>query len=122
MSKRLLDWDAETRTALWHHYDEQNDLTTIEEVQDIEPLIEFNKAQQNHDVGGAMGLNEVSRRGIKNGWWHVARIPNGVQLEWRRRYGINIHLWGRDDWTTKKMRQLLNSREYAHLRIGTGRV
>lgn len=120
--KRLLDWDAETRTAVWHHYDEQNDLTVIEEVQDIDPLIEFNKAQQNHDAGGAMGLNEISRRGIKNGWWHIARIPNGVQLEWRKRYGVNIHLWGKCDWTTRKMKQLLNSREYAYLRIGTGRV
>lgn len=122
MAKTLLDWDAETQTAVWHHYDEARDLTVIEEVQDIEPCIELNLAMQNHDPGGAMGLNEISRQGIKNSWWHVARIPNGVQLLWKKRYGVNLMLFNRDDWTTKKVKQLLNSREWAHLRVGTGRI
>lgn len=119
--KRLLDWDAESRTAVWHHYDEASDTTAIEEVQDIRPFIEGNLAIQ-RSGGDAAGLNDYSRQGIKDSWWHVARIPTGVQMQWLKQYGVNIHLWGRCEWTTKKMKQLLNSREWAFLRTGTGRV
>lgn len=121
-NRRLVDWDAETRVAVWHTYDDDTDSTIIEEVQDIRPIIDTNVAIQNHEPGGALGLNEYSRRGIKESWWHVARIPVGVQLQWLRQYGVNLTLWGRCDWTTRKAKQLLNSREWAHLRTGTGRV
>ena len=120
--RRLLDWDADTLTATYHHYDHDTGLTTIEEVQDIEPIIELNKAKQNHGQGGAKGINEYSKQGIKNEWWHVATIPNSVLMRWRTEYGLNIHLWGRCEWTTRKIKQLLNSREWALLRTGTGRI
>ena len=120
--KRLLDWDAETLTATYHHYDHDTGLTTIEEVQDINPIIESNLATRNHGVGGAMGLNDYSRQGIKKGWWHVAQIPNSVIMKWRTEYGVHLHLWGKCDWTTKKIRQLLNSPEWSYLRTGTGRI
>lgn len=121
-NRRLIESDPETRIQVWHTYDDDTDTTVIEEIQDIEPIIEFNYAQQNHEPGGALGLNEYSRRGIKQSWWHVARIPVGVQLHWLKQYGVNLNLMGRDDWTTKRVKQLLNSREWAHLRTGTGRI
>ena len=121
-NRRLLDYDRETGIQTWHTYDDDTDTTIIEEVQDIRPIIERNYAIQNHEAGGALGLNEYSRKGIKESWWHVASIPAVVQLQWLRQYGVNIHLMSKCDWTKKKVRQLLNSREWAHLRTGTGRI
>ena len=122
MGKRLIDYDADTLTAVWHDYDESSDTTSIYEVQDIEPIVRENFRAQNHDGGHGMGLNDYSRKGIKESWWHIARIPNAVQLEWRVKHGVNLTLWGRDDWTTKKAKQLLNSSEYRYLRTGLGRI
>ena len=121
-NRRLLAYDAETLTEVWHTYDDVTDTTVIEEIQDIEPIIARNMAIQNQDPGGALGLNEYSRKGIKESWWHVATIPTSVQLLWRRQYGVNVFLWNKCDWTKRKIRKLLNSREWAHLRTGTGRV
>ena len=120
--KRLIDYDPVTLTAVWHDYDESSDETHIFEVQDIEPLIESNTIIQNHDSGHGMGLNAYSRKGIKESWWHIARIPNAIQLAWRTKYGVNLTLWGRDDWTTKKIKKLLNDPEWRHLRTGLGRI
>jgi hypothetical protein len=122
MSKRLIDYDPLTSMAVWHDYDEASDSTHIYEVQDIEPIVRENFRTQNHAGGHAMGLNDYSRKGIKEGWWHIARIPNATQLDWRVNHGVNIHLWGKCDWTTKKMKRLLNSREYQYLRAGLGRI
>ena len=120
--KRLIDYEADTLTAVWHDYDEASDETTIYEVQDIEPIGERNIAIQNHAGGHGMGLNDISRKGIKESWWHVAHIPNGVIHKWRVEHGVNLFLYNKCDWTTKKIKALLNSREYQHLRIGLGRI
>lgn len=120
--KRLIDYDPETLTAVWHDYDEASDKTFIYEVQDIEPIIKKNFDVQNHDGGHGMGLNDYSRKGIKESWWHVARIPTSIQLKWLKQYGVNLTLWGKDDWTTKKVKKLLNSPEWRYLRTGLGRV
>ncbi|TXH47354.1 MAG: hypothetical protein E6Q97_27400 [Desulfurellales bacterium] len=120
--KRLIDYDADTLTAVWHDYDESEDKTYIYEEQHVAPILEINNIAQNHDGGHGKGLNEYSRQGIKNSWWHVARIPNSVILHWRKQYGVNLALWGKDDWTTKKIKGLLNSPEWKYLRTGLGRV
>ncbi|MAK37688.1 MAG: hypothetical protein CMC15_16130 [Flavobacteriaceae bacterium] len=118
MSKRLLDYDPITRTQTWHEYDEVNNVTTIAEVQDVEPALNLNKAVQNYDVGGAKGLNEYSKQGIKNDWWHVASIPNSVIIKWKKEKGIDI--FNKNQWN--EVKKLLNDSEYAYLRTGTGRV
>lgn len=38
-----------------------------------------------------------SQRGIKNDHWHYARIPNGVMLEMKQKYGVDM-LAPRPDW------------------------
>lgn len=119
--KRLLDHDAESGITTLHHYDEMTDTTCIEEVQDPTPILERNKAIQNIGTDGK-GLNAVSRAGIKDDLWHVARIPSLLIVKWRREHGIDIFKWGKCDWTTKRIKQLLNSREYQYLRTGTGRI
>ena len=122
MSKRLIDYDPWTLTSTWHDYDEASDTTYIQEIQDIQPIVDRNIAIQNHAGGHGRGLNDYSRKGIKESWWHIANIPNATQLDWRVNHGIRLHLWGKCDWTTKKIKRLLNSREYEYLRVGLGRI
>ena len=116
--KRLIDYDAETQTEIWHDYDPITRETTIAEIQDVEPLLDSNQAVRNFDTGGAKGLNEYSKQGIKNNWWHVASIPNSVMVKWKKELGIDIY--NRDHWP--QIKKLLNDRDWAYLRPGTGRV
>jgi hypothetical protein len=122
MSKRLIDVDPITGLQTWHDYDEASDKTFIYECQDIEPLVEHNKVLQNHQGGHAMGKNDYFRKGVKNSWCHIANIDQITQIEWRRKFGVNIFLWGKCDWTTKRMKRLLNDPDYRHLRTGLGRI
>lgn len=116
--KRLLEFDAQTGTSVFHHYDDLTDTTVIEEVQDVQPYIERNKRIQNMDAGGAKGLSEYSRKGIKDSWWHVASIPNGVAMKWLKEDGINIY----DENHWPRVKKKLNDPDYKYLRTGTGRV
>jgi hypothetical protein len=116
--KRLLDYDPATRTQTWFHVtDSMTGDFVIEEIQDVEPLLELNKAIQNHDSGGAKGLNEYSKKGIKDGWWHVASIPTTVINAWLK---LGVNLYAPDDWP--KVKKLLNDPQWKYLRTGTGRV
>jgi hypothetical protein len=118
VEKRLLDYDPLTRTSTFHHYDDLTKETVIEEIQDVEHFLESNRRTQTHDVGGAKGLNEYSRKGIAKGWWHVATIPNTVILKWKRDYGVDVF----DKNHTQGIKRLLNDPEWRYLRTGTGRV
>lgn len=120
--KTLLDYDPESGVQTWHSYDEMSDTTYIEEVQDIAPIIANNYAIQRAEPESGGRLNWVDRAGLKSGFNHIAQIPNVIITKWRKEYGINIFLWGKCDWTTRKMKQLLNSEEWRHLRTGTGRI
>ena len=117
MAKRLIEYDAETRTEVWHEYDSINKTTTIAEIQDCEPILERNKAFRNHGKT-AKGLNEVARRGIKNDWMYVASIPNHIILKWKQEHGVDIF----NKHQTKEMLKLLQRPEYSYLRTGTGRL
>lgn len=116
--RRLLDFDPATGVETWHTYDHHTRETTIETVQDVKPYLEINKAQLNRDAGGAAGLNDTSRRQIADSWWHVARIPIGVQYKWLKEEGIDIH--NKDHWP--RVRAKLNDPEWKYLRTNPGRV
>ena len=118
MSRRLLEYDPLTRTATYHHYDQVDGRTTVQTVQDAEPVIEANKAFQNAGVGGAMGLNPLSHGGIKANWWHVARIPNTLIEKWMKEDGVNVML--KENW--RWLRRKLMDPEYRYLRTGTGKL
>jgi len=116
--KRLLDYDADTGIQTWHDYDHHTKQTVIAEVQDVAPVLEANKVARNQGNGGAKGLNEVAQRGIKNNWWHAASVPNSVMLKWKKELGVDIY--NKDHLPAVK--KLLNDRDWAYLRTGTGRV
>jgi hypothetical protein len=110
MSRRLLDYDAESGVQTWHSYDQATEVTTIETVQDVEPWIEAAKELQKDD--------DYKRRGMKNEWLHVACIPIGVQYKWLKEHGVDVykreHL--------PKVKRLLNDPDWRYLRTTTGRL
>jgi len=79
-------------------------------VEDVEPILERNKALQNNP-----GRYERQK---KAGLVHVGSIPPTVQIEWMRRYGVNIY----DKNATKKVMALLNSPEWSYLKTTRKKV
>ena len=65
MSKKLFDYDPETGTTKWWHYDADKDEATIETEFQIGDLIEQNKAQ----------FNSTDERAKWGEWSKVASIP-----------------------------------------------
>ena len=115
--KRVLDHDPVTGMTTWYEYDAHTDTVTLQEVQDAEPALIANKAIRNHG-GGKGRLNEYSREGIKANWWHVATIPNGVIMQWKREKGVDVFNKDHSAAVTK----LLNDPDWKYLRTGTGKV
>ncbi len=93
-------------------HDAQADELHVERVQDVEPILEANKA----DFNSAPGLG--SQR-FKKPMVHAARIPLIVIEQWMKE-GINI--FDPSPEMKKKVRDKLNSAEYAYLRTTPGRI
>lgn len=90
------------------HHDDQEDRLTIGVEQDVSPILEANKIARNQAEGRRMGDME-----------RVASIPAVLVMEWMKE-GINVMAPNQDD--LKKIKQKLNSPEYAYLRTGGGRL
>lgn len=117
--KRLIDYDPLTGAQTWFHSDGQDGKHFfIEDIQDCTGIIEGNKAIQTLHDGGAMGMNQVFKDGVKKGWVHAARIPNVIATKWMKEKGVNI--FNKDHWPAVK--KLLNDPEWQYLRVGTGRL
>lgn len=101
MSKRLIDFDPNTGVSTFHDYDETDDRTFISYEQDVEPILDANKALQN-EATGRMG--DMVR---------VASIPTTVQLKWLTEYGVD--LMNKDHMPAVK--RLLNSNEWRYLKV-----
>ena len=79
MTKRLLDFQADTGVARYFHYDHDRNEVVEEAVQDVERFTEANRRQHNEHSGKLNGPDEL---GVK-----VATIPM-VILEKLQRDGI----------------------------------
>lgn len=77
----------------------------IETAQDVEPILERNKALQTFNDGYTKS-RDLAR---------VASIPVVVIYEWMRRYGINVF----DPAHEAKVRKLLNDPEWRYLRTSS---
>lgn len=100
--KRLLDIDPLTKTKTYHHYDHDTKITRIEQVQDVQNILEQCKRFANDP--------DYKRKGIKEDYYHFARVPNSILVELLQKY----HL----DWRKKedlpKIEQVL-TRDYKKL-------
>jgi hypothetical protein len=99
--KRLLDYDAFTGLITWHEYDEMTGETMLHYEQDVEDILDDNKASANDYSKGNLG--EMA---------HVASIPASVQLKWLFEKGVDVHNPGHRGAVAK----LLDDSEWRHLK------
>ena len=109
--KRELSYDPMTGVRETWGYDPDTDTTYIETSQDVEPILDINKAIANDD--------DATRKGIKDGMWRYAVIPLIVQLRWLTEYGSAN--WPMKPGNEKLLFKLLNSPEWRYLRT-TGKI
>lgn len=105
MKKRLLD--VTDGIAQYHMYDEANDKTIIQTVQDVEPLLDINKrALANSDPGW------------QGDFHHVASIPLVVVEQWWAELGSDPFSEENRTWLIAR----LNSKDWCKLRTKEGRI
>ena len=103
----LLDKDGNIISTA--HYDEMKDELTVNRVQDVEPILEENKALQSLNNG----YNQS--RSMKR----IASIPNVVAEQWMREDGINWMSLPKHE-KRRYLQRKLNSNEYRYLRTSEG--
>lgn len=107
--KRLLDKCPLTGMETWHDYDPVTRVTTLYDVQDCDPYLDRNKRLANDETR--------SKKGIKDGWWHVASIPNAIIHRWLSE-GINVYRREHQKAVMKK----LQDPEWRYLKTTSGRL
>lgn len=98
----LLDQYGNVREIL--HYSEGLDEATIEAREDVQPVLDANRAAQ------ADGAGWSPSREMR----HVARIPQILWAEWERLYGVGFHK------DRGLLRRLLNDPDNRNLRVSLG--
>lgn len=106
--RRILDDGCHDGLVEFTEYDHSTGKLIIGSVQDVEPVLEANKAK----------ANASSRRHRSEVFNHVACIPLVVYLKWRNEEGIDVL----DPDHAEAVRRKLNDSEYAYLRTKPGRV
>ncbi len=70
-------------------------------------ILDANKALANND--------DLTKKGIKKGFWLYGQIPNIIQEKWLNEHGVNV--WDKNNWGKNgPVYRLLNSREYRYLK------
>lgn len=98
----LLDKNAVNGIETQYHYDADGDKLIINRVQDIEPILKFNKILQGDK---SLTRSKEFRR--------VAKIPMVVIEQWLKE-GIDI--FSQDPEMKKKVKRRLNDSSYSYLR------
>ena len=105
--RRLLDHNPLTGEKVW--FDDNHDGSfSMTHEQDVEPIIEANKR---------LKLHANRKKGIKEGWWHFASIPNILVQLWSKEVGGNIL----SNEYKKELFERLNRPEYAYLKTTEGK-
>lgn len=103
MSKEtILDVDRGTGLIRYHSYDEATDTSTERTFQDVEPILEQNKALFKEEFDKSSNI------------WPAADIPYNIIYKWKEEFGIDA--LNPDHWP--EVKKLLNSSEWAYLRTG----
>ena len=101
--KRIVDYDPHTRITTTFDYTPDG-MVILGSEADITPVLEQNKALQNHD--------DYSKQGIKDSWWHYATIPMIVIEKWKNELGVDV--FNKDH--AKRVKKLLNDPQYRYLK------
>ena len=108
---RSVEYDAGVKTK---YIQESNGQLTINNSQDVNPLLKRNKALYNHDRGYISGAKEMKR---------VASIPPLILAIWAKEYnGTNNWFQLPKDIQRKIMRTKLNSSEFRYFRTAEGNL
>ena len=107
MDRRLLSVDPITGLETYHNYNPQTDETIIETWQDIEPVLEMNKKLKND--------TDLTKRGIKEGFWKYASIPVIFQYKMLVNEGVDIYRREHGE----RLSKLLENPDYSHLKTTT---
>lgn len=91
-----------------HHYDDTTGKTTLETIQDVNPIIAANKIDLLSGHDGYSPSRELRK---------VASIPN---IEIAKLYQRGINIFNRGDWP--KIAALLDSQEWEAFRTAPGRI
>lgn len=104
MTRRLLDYDPITRITTTHEYDYANKRNVTGHFQDVEPILDFNKAIKSHGHNGMID-KEVGLR-------LVARVPLTLLYKWAIETGTQL---GTPEFH-EVMRIRLNDPDFRHVR------
>ncbi len=105
--------------ATWRRFeynskDPSKSKTLFVRSQDAAPVLDDNKSTQYNAKGT---FTQKDRMGVR-----AATIPMIVQQKWMIEDGVDVALMGQCPWTDRKIKQKLNSNEYAHLRVAEFRI
>jgi hypothetical protein len=84
-------------------FDDDGNLT-VTSMQDVEPVLEVNKAQANAGIS----------KGEDGDMWHAARIPASLILKWKLEEDLDVF----DPEQVHRVAAKLNSSEFLYLRTG----
>lgn len=96
-------FDYNPSNGVEHYTEQDGDITVVKTLQDVQPLLDKNKAIAN--AGLADG-------GIKEGWWHVADVPPVVWLEMKK---LGMDLFTKEDGEFKRCLQYIE-KHYPYLK------
>ena len=97
--RRLLDYDPLSGMKTWHDFDEATQTTIIQYEDDVQPVLDACKRDNNH---ADKKLGEMA---------HVASVPPSIQMEWKAKFGIEM--WNPDQ--KKAVARLLDG-DYKYLK------
>lgn len=78
----LFDHNPDTGVTEWFDYDPINDQVSITMQQDVTHFLDR--------LNDIRNTPEISRKGIKEEWWHYASIPPVVEVELKKK-GLDLH-------------------------------
>ena len=109
---RLIHTEANALGVTRRFYGDDDGNITVEAIQDLEPLIEHNKALQLHN--GKTITSEYANP--------IATIPPIFVLKWLKEEGWYVYDADKDEGVDKKLKQKLNDPEWRWLRSSELRV
>ena len=109
MARELFSHDPMTGVTVWFDYNEITNEATLEYEQDVEPILELNKAMANDP--------DFSKQGIRNEFWRYASIPVGVQMKWLVEEGLDVY----DDNAWPQIQRKLADPAYSYLKATRGK-
>jgi len=82
MTKRLLDYNPLSGEKVWFEYGQHNDQMTITHEQDVSGILDY----AHHKATNL----DYTKKGIKEDWWHYAKVPNSIILEMKQKHGVDF--------------------------------